>query len=227
MTKLQPLANQYGADVSADIPSAPDGVIALRGRDAAIWDHAAPLLAVRDNDAHTLYAYALARSFLAGHPEADPAVVGPAILLHDIGWSQVAPELVLSAISPSGGRPDLVLLHEREGRRLAEGILVEIGYDAGLSTRILDIIDGHDSRREALDINDAIVKDADKSWRLSPHGLDTIMDWFGLDRGQALRLCSARVHGHLFTDEARATARAFSALESTTLWTQRQVLLDR
>jgi hypothetical protein len=29
-----------------------------------------------------------------------------------------------------------------------------------------------------------------------------VMDWFGLDRGQALRLCSQRVHGHLFTEEA-------------------------
>ncbi|HEX9086485.1 MAG TPA: metal-dependent phosphohydrolase, partial [Arthrobacter sp.] len=86
------------------------------------------------------------------------------------------------------------------------------------------IIDGHDSRREALSIEDAIVKDADKTWRLSPHGLDTVMDWFGLDRGQALRLCSQRVHGHLFTAEAKAMARALSALESVTLWPQRQAL---
>lgn len=227
MTKLQPLANHYGSDVSADVPASPDGVITLRGQDSLIWEHAAPLLAVRDNDAHTLYAYALAMSFLSGHPEADPEVVGPAILLHDIGWSQVPPDEVLSAISPSGGRPDLVLLHEREGRRLAEQILSGLGYDPGRSMRILDIIDGHDSRREALDIDDAIVKDADKTWRLSPHGLDTIMDWFGLDRDHALRLCSARVHGHLFTDEARAAARSLSALESATLWTQRRALLER
>ncbi|WP_417218499.1 HD domain-containing protein [Arthrobacter sp.] len=226
MTKLQPLANHYGSDVSADVPTAPDGVVSLHGRDAAIWEQAAPLLAVRDNDAHTLYAYALAQSFLAAHPEADPAVVGPAILLHDIGWSQVPPDEVLSAISPSGGRPDLVLLHEREGRRLAEGILAGVGYDADRSARILQIIDGHDSRREALDIDDAIVKDADKTWRLSPHGLDTVMDWFGLDRDHALRLCSARVHGHLFTDEARATARALAGLESANLWPQRRALLE-
>jgi hypothetical protein len=63
---------------------------------------------------------------------------------------------------------------------------------------------------EALSIEDAIVKDSDKTWRLSPHGIDTVMDWFGLDRGQALRLCSPRVHGHLFTAEAQAMARALS-----------------
>jgi hypothetical protein len=50
------------------------------------------------------------------------------------------------------------------------------------------------------------------------------MDWFGLDRGQALRLCSQRVLGHLFTDEAGSIARALAALESVTLWPQRQAL---
>jgi len=118
-----------------------------------------------------------------------------------------------------------VLLHEKEGARLAADILAECRYDHTRIPAILDIIDGHDSRREALSIEDAIVKDADKTWRLSPHGLDTVMDWFGLDRGQALRLCSQRVHGHLFTAEAQSVARSLSALESVTLWPQRQRLL--
>ncbi|SDO97316.1 HD domain-containing protein [Arthrobacter sp. ok909] len=225
MTKLQPAANMSGLDVSAGIEAQPDGVIALDPELAALWELAAPFLKVRDNDAHTLYAVGLARALLDAHPEADAAVVLPAIMLHDIGWSQVPPAEVLQAIAPGGGRPDLVLLHEKEGARLAAGILAEAGYDAGKVPAILDIIDGHDSRREALSIEDAIVKDADKTWRLSPHGIDTVMDWFGLDRGQTVRLCSQRVHGHLFTAEAQAMARALSALESVTLWPQRQALL--
>ncbi|HSN36105.1 MAG TPA: HD domain-containing protein, partial [Arthrobacter sp.] len=218
MTKLQPDANLSALDISAGIEAEPDGVIALDLQLAAIWNLAAPYLKVRDNDAHTLYALGLARALLEAHPEADAAVVLPAIMLHDIGWSQVPPAEVLKAIAPGGGRPDLVLLHEKEGARLAATILSEAGYDAGKVPAILDIIDGHDSRREAISIEDAIVKDADKTWRLSPHGIDTVMDWFGLDRGQALRLCSQRVHGHLFTAEAQAVARALSALESVTLW---------
>jgi hypothetical protein len=117
-------------------------------------------------------------------------------------------------------------LHEKEGARLAAGILAECGYDAAKVPAILGIIDGHDSRCEAISLEDAIVKDADKTWRLSPHGIDTVMDWFGLDRGQALRLCSQRVHGYLFTAEAQAMARALSAPESVTLWPQRQRLLQ-
>lgn len=224
MTKLQPEANLSGLDISAGIEAEPDGVVVLDPELAALWDLAAPYLEVRDNDAHTLYAFGLARALLDEHPEADAAVVLPAIMLHDIGWSQVPPAEVLAAIAPGGGRPDLVLLHEKEGARLAAGILAAAGYDAGKVPAIVDIIDGHDSRREALSIEDAIVKDADKTWRLSPHGIDTVMDWFGLDRGQALRLCSQRVHGHLFTAEARAIALALSALESVTLWPQRQAL---
>ena len=225
MTKLQPAANHSGLEVSAGIDPEPDGVIALDPGLAGIWELAAPLLQVRDNDAHTLYAFGLARALLDAHPEADAAVVLPAIMLHDIGWSQVPPAEVLQAIAPGGGRPDLVLLHEKEGARLAAGILADAGYDPAKVPAILAIIDGHDSRREALSIDDAIVKDADKTWRLSPHGIDTVMDWFGLERGLALRLCSQRVHGHLFTEEAQAMARALSALESVTLWPQRQALL--
>lgn len=228
MTKLQPAANYSGLDatkVAAAIEPEPAGVIALEPVLAGIWELAAPFLAVRDNDAHTLYALGLARALLDAHPEADAAVALPAIMLHDIGWSQVPPGEVLAAIAPGGGRPDLVLLHEKEGARLAADILGECRYDDAKVPAILDIIDGHDSRREAMSIEDAIVKDADKTWRLSPHGIDTVMDWFGLDRGQALRLCSQRVHGHLFTDEAQAMARALSALESVTLWPQRQRLV--
>lgn len=114
---------------------------------------------------------------------------------------------------------------EADAAVVLPAILAEAGYDAGKVPAVLDIIDGHDSRREAISIEDAIVKDADKTWRLSPHGIDTVMDWFGLDRGQALRLCSQRVHGHLFTAESQSMARALSALESVTLWPQRQALL--
>jgi HD domain len=226
MTKLQAAANHYGHDVSASIEAEPQGVIALDPGLVPVWELAAPLLRVRDNDAHTLYALGLACALLESHPEADAAIVLPAIMLHDVGWSEVPPDEVLQAIAPGGGRPDLVLLHEKEGARLAADILAQTGYDASKVPEVLAIIDGHDSRRTALSVEDAIVKDSDKIWRLSPHGVDTVMDWFGLNRDQALRLCSQRVHGYLFTAEAKAMASALSALESVTLWPQRRALLD-
>ena len=88
------------------------------------------------------------------------------------------------------------------------------------------VVDGHDSRLTALNVEDQLVKDADKTWRLTPHGIDTVMDWFGLDRTQALRLCSARVLPHLFTDGARTMAQALFALESITVSPQMRPLLQ-
>jgi len=86
------------------------------------------------------------------------------------------------------------------------------------------IVDGHDSRLEALSLNDALVKDADKLWRLTPHGVDTVMDWFGLSREQAHRLIGSRVHDHLFTDAARAIARGLAAVAWVDASPQRVIL---
>ncbi|WP_422933046.1 HD domain-containing protein [Sinomonas sp. P47F7] len=226
--KLSPAANRLGRELSAHVPSEAEGVLSLAGELGGelsrIWPLAVRHLRVRSNDAHTLYAVAIARSLLEAYPEADAGVVLPAIMLHDVGWSEVPPDEVLEAIAPGGGRPDLVLLHEKEGARLAAGILSELGVRGERAQRIVEIVDGHDSRREALSIEDAIVKDADKTWRLTPHGLDTVMDWFGLDRAGALRLCSSRVHGHLLTDAAKALARGLAAIESANLWHERAAL---
>lgn len=108
--------------------------------------------------------------------------------------------------------------HEKEGARLAIEILESLRVDTLVIKQVVAIIDGHDSRSHALNPDDEIVKDADKLWRLTPHGLDTVMDWFGLHRGQALRLCASRVLGKLFTPEAITMANGLIALEQANLW---------
>jgi hypothetical protein len=211
--KLQPAENQYGSDVRARIPesAAVPGLAELSAGHDEIWQRAAPHLKVRSNDAHTLYSYGLAKALTDLHADCDPEVVLPAILLHDTGWSQVPADDVLAGIAPGGNRPDLVLLHEKEGARIARDVLTETGRD-DRADEIVDIIDGHDSRLTALSTNDALVKDADKLWRLTPHGVDTVMDWFGLSREEAHRLIGSRVHSHLFTEAARTMALSLAAI---------------
>ena len=206
--------NQLGRDVTDRIPAVDtvSGIRSLSGHHDRIWQLAAQHLHVRSNDGHTIYAYGLAHALVDLHPEADPEVVLPAILLHDTGWSCAPQGEVLDAIAPGGGRSDLVLLHEREGARIARDVLATVGHDPGRTDEIVSIVDGHDSRTHALSLNDALVKDADKLWRLTPHGVDTVMDWFGLDRAQAHRLIGSRVHDHLFTDAARTMARVLAAV---------------
>jgi len=180
-----------------------------------IWRRAAPYLRVRDNDSHTLYAFGLARALIDQVPGTRPEIVLPAILLHDVGWSAVPEDLVLEAIAPQPRHPELVRVHEIEGAAIARSILGDVGTPDADIDEITAIIDGHDSRREATSPNDAVVKDADKLWRLTPHGLATVGRWFGLAPSEALRLVGSRTHDHLCTEPARVMARAFAAIAST------------
>lgn len=221
-----PTSTHLGRDVRAHVPEAADapGHIVLGERDAAIWERAAPHLHVRNNDTHTLYAYGLARALLARTPDAREDVVLPAILLHDTGWSTVPASGILEAIAPGGGRPDLVLQHEREGARIAREVLDTLGHDPETTDAVVQIIDGHDSRRHALSIEDAIVKDADKLWRVSPHGIRTVCAWFDLSPDEALRLCASRVEPALLTEPGRSMARALVSLGSIDVAPQRRGL---
>ena len=180
-----------------------------------IWRRAAPYLRVRDNDSHTLYAFGIARALVDQVPGTRHDIVLPAILLHDVGWSAVPEHLVLEAIAPRPRHPELVRVHEIEGAAIARSILGEIGTPDAAIDEIAAIIDGHDSRREATSPDDAVVKDADKLWRLTPHGLSTVSRWFGLTRTETLQLVGSRTHDHLCTEPARVMARAFAAIAST------------
>lgn len=224
MIRYHPSANLLGREVASRVPAPAPDVFARYPWLSEIWDRAAGFLAVRSNDAHTLHSVALADSLLDLHPSARSEVVLAAMMLHDTGWSRIEPDRVLAAIAPGGGDRDLVLAHEREGAAIAEAILTEIGFARTVIDAVVEIIDGHDSRLESLHLDDSLVKDSDKLWRATSHGIDTIMDWFGLTRAQALTLVESRVLGHLFTKEADAMARGLIAVERTNLFAQRRAL---
>ena len=220
LPKLEPHANHYGRDVSGHLPRASDvpGLFDPDPHHAAIWARAARHLAVRDNDVHTLYAYGLARALLACLPDGDPEVVLPAILLHDTGWSQVPEADVLAAIAPGAGDRETVLRHEKEGARIASSVLAEVGHDADRTARIVQIVDGHDSRREALSLDDAIVKDADKLWRFTESGVRICCGWMGRTPGDFMDFVESRIDTWLLTDAGRALAREILAESRCASW---------
>lgn len=220
-------STRYHRDVRGFIPSAGDvpGYLTMPDAHAAIWERAKAHLAVRNNDSHTLYAYGLARALVERVEGANPDVVLPAILLHDTGWSTVPDDQILDAIAPGSGRPDLVRQHEVEGARIATEILTALGHDEAVIAEVVAIIDGHDSRRDAISTNDACVKDADKLWRVTPHGLAIVQQWFGLDHDEALRICSARVQPYLLTEPGRAMGLALAAVASIDQLPQREGLV--
>jgi hypothetical protein len=204
--------NHLGRDVTQKIPAFDlvPGVFNLSERDLAIWAEAKEFLKTRDNDAHSLYAYGIAQALLSQLPEANENIVLPAILLHDTGWSTVDERENLEAIAPGkdGSRDHLVLKHEKEGARIAREILENVGIPEKDIVQIVEIIDGHDTRLVSLNLNDAIVKDADKIWRVTPHGRRVVKDWFGLDDKESLLLCAYRAYNELFTNEGKAMSRA-------------------
>ena len=102
---------------------------------------------------------------------------------------------------------------------------MSLGRDPLVVRRIVDIIDGHDSRQTSLSPEDAVVKDADKLWRVTPHGIVIVCGWFGLTREESLRITSARVQDSLFTEPARAMARGFAAIGSIDVAPEREGLV--
>ena len=180
-------------------------------RDLPLWRDARPYLDVRNNDEHTIVAYGLARSLLAQLPEADESIVLPAILLHDVGWKRIPQDLLLLAIGRRPTRPDLVRDHEVYGVEIAREIL-ERHRPAGVDIdAVLAIIDGHDTVKEAKSLNDAVVKDSDKGWRTTPHGMRTIAGWYGVALPEVLAMLRERSNPLMLTAPGKALAEANTA----------------
>jgi hypothetical protein len=183
----------------------------LLPRDVPLWEDAKAYLDVRNNDEHTLVAYAVAQALLKEIPEARESVVLPAILLHDVGWKRVPQELLLDAIGRTPKRPDLVRDHELYGVEIARGIL-EKHRPAGVDIEaVVAIIDGHDTTRHAKSIDDAVVKDADKGWRTTPHGMRVISGWYDWSLAEYVDMVTTVSNPRLLTAPGRAMAETFTA----------------
>lgn len=180
-------------------------------RDLPLWRDALPFLDVRNNDEHTVVAYGLARMLLAQMPEADESVVLPAILLHDVGWKRIDPDLLLLAIGRNPTRKDLVHDHERHGVEIAREILERHRPEGVDIEAVLAIIDGHDTTGEARSLNDAVMKDADKGWRATPHGMKTISAWYHTDILETVETLERVSNPHLLTPAGRAFAEGMCA----------------
>ncbi|MGC8605841.1 MAG: HD domain-containing protein, partial [Desulfomonilaceae bacterium] len=142
----------------------------MRGLFREICQMAKPFLDTRSNFIHMQVSKAFALKLLeTEHGEED--VVIPAIILHDVGWKMIPEALHLQAFGPKAKDLETNRIHELEGARIALEILKQLKYDSKLIEEVVEIISGHDSRKEPLSLNDAIVKDADKLWRFSKEAI--------------------------------------------------------
>ena len=88
-----------------------------------------PFLDTRHNNVHTAISTMLAFQLLEKEG-GDEDIVVPAIILHDTGWKRVPSKLHLKAFGPQATEPRLNRLHEVEGVKIAQEILLNIKYNA-------------------------------------------------------------------------------------------------
>jgi HD superfamily phosphodiesterase len=179
------------------------------GRYARIYELAEPYWQTRSNEIHVPGAYALAQELVAAHPQADPDVVLPAILLHDIGYMAVPTEDHLKGLAGAvkGWEPDITRRHEIQGAALAAEILSSVEWDRGRIAAIADIVDGHDSRAEAVSLEDQLVKDADKLWRFTASAVRICHVWMELTPERYMEWVGSEIDSWFFTPTARELAR--------------------
>lgn len=190
----------------------------LRQQDLPIWLAAQPWLDVRSNDAHTLISYRLGQALLRIHPELDESVVLPAILMHDVGWKKFPIEQLAQAVGPNPKYPELQRAHEIEGVKIAREAFAALAIPGLQTDRILEIIDGHDTRRLAISPEDATMKDADKLWRFTAHGIATIGGWYGMPVRETVAMLENFVLPSMLTDAGKAMAQALIAAGEASAW---------
>lgn len=171
----------------------------------AVWKASEPYLRARRNDIHVPIAFAFAERLVAAVPECDRDVVLLSVLLHDNGWAMVDQDEIL-ATAFKKRITDVRIQHEKEGARLAREILTQAGCGQALIDDIVAIIDGHDTRLEALSLNDSLMKDSDKMWRYHPTGVAIAAAWHEMTPAQYVTKVETKDIELVFTDTARQMA---------------------
>lgn len=140
----------------------------LTSKEWGIWKKALDHQDKRDDVGHAECVTYFALKLL-DYVKAERAIVIPAAILHDTGWSQMT-QKELDSFRDSLTNPALEQIlrkkHEEQGALFAEKLLNTVYYaSGGYIPLICGIINGHDTRKGFLSAEDGIVRDADKLWR--------------------------------------------------------------
>jgi hypothetical protein len=95
-------------------------------------------------------------------------------------------EKLFEAFGPNNKYPELTRQHELESVEIAQNELNKQNFKTSQIEKICALIDGHDTTKNERSLNDAVLKDADKLWRYTPHGNRIIGEWFGIEQAEVL-----------------------------------------
>jgi len=175
-----------------------------------IWKMALLFQDYREDKGHAEITLNFAQKLLKSE-KADPDIVIPAIILHDVGWSQLSETdylLLRPGADPKEERK-VRIKHQKEGVKVAKIILTAARYDKNLADLLLEIISQHDTRKKSISKEDAVTRDADKLWQYSKIGFRADLRRKEIcPRGQYEYLKkSINQKEFLFTESAKVIAR--------------------
>lgn len=174
-----------------------------------IWASVVPETRVRGNAVHLPMSLAYAERLVRAHPDANALLVRVSILLHDTGWGRVDESRIISEGFGGDWRKAAIRFeHEKQGCVIAREVLPPLGYEEAFVDAVCDIIDGHDTRPEALSLEDALVRDADRLWRFDHAGIALASGWFGMDTATYCDRLASEIVPELLTEAAVAMATA-------------------
>ena len=169
---------------------------------------AEPYLKVRDDLLHTRVAHQYALELLEKEA-GDKKIVEPGVILHDVGWSRLKSEEIKVAfgVNAKGEKgKQLNRIHEVEGAGIAREILMKLGYDRQSTDEIVRIIERHDSGKNPQTIEEKLVKDADRLWRVSRIGYYYEMERQNTTHEVRYRFLTRNMGKWFFTKTARELA---------------------
>jgi len=173
-----------------------------------LYQLAEPYLRMRKDFIHTQVAHGYALLLLEKE-SGDRKIVEPAIILHDIGWSALRPEDIEAAygVRATGEKArKLNRIHEVEGAGIAQELLLKLDCDALTISKIVKIIERHDSGKKPCTLEEKIVKDADKLWRFSKIGYAHELKRQALTHEKRYAFLSKNIDNWFFTKTAKTLA---------------------
>ncbi len=139
----------------------------------ALWEKSFAFQHARGDGRHAENVIYFTAKLLEHGKEAEAQVALPAAIIHDIGWYWMTPEEHRDGL-PYGTPPEILKKtkkkHEELGVKNGRRLLQESGYTQEEIKRIIEIVDGHDTRAECLSPSDGIMRDADRLTRFSRDG---------------------------------------------------------
>jgi HD superfamily phosphodiesterase len=138
-----------------------------------LWEKSLPYQDVRGDGRHAENVVYFTAKLIEHEKDAEPQVALPAAIIHDIGWYWMTPQEHRDGL-PYGTPPEILRKikkkHEELGVKKSRKLLQESGYTTEEIKPIMEIVDGHDTRKEFLSPSDGIMRDADKLARFSKDG---------------------------------------------------------